>query len=222
MLAQYAAWSATHPNADPRALYVVFGGANDLFGLVRTLPFVDPAARDAFARQRIGEATGNLAQIVGGLIDRGAQRILVANEPDIGLTPALAGTGLESPGSALTLAFNQALADRLQALNGAHDIVLLDVYGLFRSVVSNPQLYGLTEVTRACFPEGLTPDPAGTPCPDPQYYLFWDEMHPTARAHQLLAAAALEALQVSEPALAGLLAVVVLLLAAFKKKMATR
>jgi phospholipase/lecithinase/hemolysin len=222
MLAQYGAWTAQHASADPRALYVVYGGANDLFGLVRALPLVDPAQRDAFVRHGIGEAAGNLAQIIGGLIDRGAQHILVPNVPDLGLTPSLAGTGLESAGSAVTLAFNQALADRLQALNGARDIVPLDVYGLFRSVIAKPQLYGLTEVTRACFPDGLTPDPAGTPCPDPQHYLFWDEMHPTARAHGLLAAAALAALQVPEPGIAGLFVLVGLLLGAARTRLRVR
>ena len=59
MLAQYAAYASQAGQADPDALYVVFGGANDLFALARGLPALDPASWAAVTQQTIGTSTAN-------------------------------------------------------------------------------------------------------------------------------------------------------------------
>jgi phospholipase/lecithinase/hemolysin len=205
MLAQYAAYASQAGQADPDALYVVFGGANDLFALARGLPALDPASWAAVTQQTIGTSTANLASIVGGLVGLGARHVLVPNLPDLGLTPTLSGTGLEPLASNVTQAFNQALDARLNAIASA-GVVQLDLYALFQSVVTQPDLYGLSEVGLPCYPEGLSGTASSPPCANADDYLFWDEMHPTARAHGLLAAAAVAALAVPEPRGEALLA----------------
>ena len=63
--------------ADPDALYSVWGGANDLLSLT------DPATVPAV----IGGAVAAEVGIVAALQQAGARYVLVANLPDIGLTP---------------------------------------------------------------------------------------------------------------------------------------
>jgi phospholipase/lecithinase/hemolysin len=59
---------------------------------------------------------------------------------------------------------------------------VLDVYGLTESVINNPSLFGLTNVTTDAVQEN-----GGT---NAQGYLFWDFVHPTTYADSLIAAAA--------------------------------
>ena len=74
-------------------------------------------------------------------------------------------------------------------------ILFFDTASLLRTVVNNPGAYGLTNVTDACF------DPAnpGPVCATPDQYLFFDDLHPSARGHQILAQS-LVTIAVPEPA----------------------
>jgi phospholipase/lecithinase/hemolysin len=65
--------------ADPDALHLIWIGANDVF---TTLTFGDKPMG-----QTIQQAVQNTAQAVATLYSRGARHILVANLPDLGLTP---------------------------------------------------------------------------------------------------------------------------------------
>ena len=69
------------------------------------------------------------------------------------------------------------------------DLSFLDTFGLEDAAVANPAAYGFTNVTDPCF-NGVTV------CANPDQYLFWDDLHPTAAGHQLLADAALARLDV--------------------------
>jgi len=88
--------------------------------------------------------------------------------------------------------FNAALFNKLagvQAGNSAVTIYQFDVAALFSQVLANPQSFGLTNVTTPAAP-GL--DPGDTSynisqiAANPNEYLFWDELHPTARVHAIL------------------------------------
>ena len=57
---------------------------------------------------------------------------------------------------------------------------------------SNPAQYGLTNVNTPCFSGAI--DRPGTVCANPDEYLFWDSVHPTAAAHQIFGDFALAAL----------------------------
>ncbi len=61
----------------------------------------------------------------------------------------------------------------------------LDAFSLFQAVEADPAAYGLTNVT----------DPAlfAPPGANPDGYLFWDDVHPTAAAGQIIADAAYRA-----------------------------
>ena len=162
---------------DPDALYVVYGGGNDLL-----------AAEHAPDRGLLVEhAVGAIGSIVEDLAAVGAKNILVPNLPDIGRTPALRQRGpeLAAEGRRLSQAFDAALERRLRQIEAERKVRIhrLDVYALLEQVLANPAAAGFHNVTEPC---------AGAACATA---LFWDHLHPTAVAHDKLAAAALEAVR---------------------------
>lgn len=159
--------------ADPSALYVVWAGANDFF-----LPFTDPALV-------IGQAVTNLATTVGTLQAVGAQHILVINLPDLGLTPYARSIGQQAQLTFLSSAFNGALQGAL-AGPGLR-ATMVDIFSTFQTVAASPATFGLTNVTDAAFN-------GATVIGNPADFLFWDSVHPTAKGHQLIADAVLDAI----------------------------
>jgi phospholipase/lecithinase/hemolysin len=120
-------------------------------------------------------ATGVMDElaIVATLQSVGATHILVPGMPDMGLTPAYYG---DASATAFSFAFDQALQASLP--KGA---TYFDTFGFMHLVVSDPSAFGFTDVTDPCL-VGLTP------CSNPNQYLFWDDLHPTTAADQILAA----------------------------------
>jgi len=165
-------------------VFVVFGGGNDLLPGV-TVGFVANTA------MKLGDIVKNLAA-------RGAAIFLVPNIPNKGLTPSARSAGTTAEEQELTMAFNAAvdvvLNDAATRLNVK--IIRVDLFTLAQSAVMMPTPFGFTNVTDPCL--------VNTVCSDPDSYLFWDDIHPTARAHQFIASAALAAfeaanIQMSQP-----------------------
>jgi phospholipase/lecithinase/hemolysin len=169
----------TNGVADPNALYFVWGGSNDLFA----------AGNNASAQTAI-DAASNITKFVGNLAGMGAQHIVVANLPNIGLTPeAASNSQAQLAASSYSVGFNQLLAGGLNSLYASFptlDLVQFDTYGLFNQIYFNPALYGFSNVTDACF-DGLSV------CTNPDSYLFMDNVHPTTRTHEILGAAIVSA-----------------------------
>jgi phospholipase/lecithinase/hemolysin len=173
--------------ADPEALYIVYGGGNDVRNeLTSTLA---PETLAAAATENVRQAVTNLALA-------GAEYIMVPNLSDLALTPESIAGGPEMMNRATTLsaAFNTALTGVLAGLEAAYpiDLIPLDVRSLFNSVVGNPAQYGLTNVDTPCFTGAV--DRPGTVCTNPDEYFFWDSVHPTTVAHRIFGDYALAAL----------------------------
>lgn len=171
--------------ADPNALYVLAGGANDVFDLW------DAAADSALAQT----ANASFASTMGAMVDRlqaaGARHIVVWNVPNLGLTPGMrsVGSSFASNASALASGMNAALSQRL-AQEGA-DVQLFDVYGLWTQWAAAPSPR-FVNVVDACGAPSRHCDAATA--------LFWDAVHPTAAAHEAMAAALhAQVSQVPEP-----------------------
>jgi phospholipase/lecithinase/hemolysin len=154
---------------DHRALYVVFGGANDFFQM-----FAPGANPDVI----IGQAVTNLITSVRTLHAAGAREIVVVDLPNIGLTPR-ANVPPSNPQIATFLSglFNQALGRALDQLE--FSVVRVSAFALLNRFVAQPEAYGFTNVTT---PGILNPTSGDT-------HLFWDDIHPTTRAHRFVSQA---------------------------------
>jgi thermolabile hemolysin len=164
--------------ADPAALHTVWIGSNDVF---TTLTF------GGDMNSTVVQAVQNTVQAVVTLASHGARHILVVNLPDLGLTPfgLSLGQSFSAQLSYLTDAYNAGLQQALNALDAAGiRTIRLDAADLIRDIVADPAAFGLVNVTTE----------ASTSGDDPQSYLFWDQVHPTAAGHQAVAARAVEEL----------------------------
>ena len=176
--------SANGGRADSRALFTVWGGANDLFAI--TNAGADPTTT-------IASAVTSQIGIVATLQNAGARYILVPTIPDLGVTPAFRALGptAQAQGTALTVNYNTALFGGLTSNNLR--VIPIDTFTLIREIVANPAEYGFANITgTACQPQitanSLTCNPTSYITPDaPNTYLFADGVHPASRAHQMLA-----------------------------------
>ena len=184
--------AANGGRADSRALFTVWGGANDLFAITNA---------GAPAATTIASAVTSEIGIVSQLQNAGAKYILVATVPDLGLTPAFRAQGAtaQAQGTALTTTYNSSLFSGL-ASNGLR-VIPLDTFNLIREITASPAAYGFSNIAgTACQPQitanSLTCNPSSYVTPDaPNTYLFADGVHPTSRAHQILSQYAVSVLE---------------------------
>ncbi|AMW31809.1 MULTISPECIES: SGNH/GDSL hydrolase family protein [Arthrospira] len=162
------------------ALYILWAGANDYLGGRET---------------DVNIPVNNITQAVSSLYGVGARNFLVLNLPQLGKTPIAQFNPFDpvdpfnsfNPAAlnSLSIQHNQALQQGIlglnQSLSNAH-ISFFDVGSLFDNAIANPQEFGLTNVTDSCL--SLR---SGTICQNPHEYLFWDYIHPTTTAHQIIA-----------------------------------
>lgn len=204
ILAQVAGlWGPAHATADPDALYVLVAGGNDMRD-ARSAYTSDSAADQAGRQAAALDAIGDLGTALGVLASKGAKHVLVSTIPDLGQTPEAAALGLVLASTDASARFNALLPALMAAGAGLGlDMRLLDMAALGTAVrtdaLSNGgAVYGITNVLTPC---GSFTGSIGLSCDSS---LFSDGLHPSARAHQLIGAAALAA--VPEPAAIGLLA----------------
>jgi phospholipase/lecithinase/hemolysin len=204
LLGQLAEFESRYPVADPDALYVVFGGANNIQDALFAAAGGAPAA---VVNAMIEQGVGDIAFILTELAASGAHNFLVPNLPNVALVPRIREFNnplLSAIGAGLGMAFNAGL-DAFLADFGLHEQVWrLDVFDMLQQRVDDPAAFGLVNVTGRCYTGddiGFTGGPP--PCPNPNEYLFWDGIHPTAVVHADLGREALRL--VAEPPTALLL-----------------
>jgi phospholipase/lecithinase/hemolysin len=176
---QVGADLVTHPAVDGRQPFMIWGGTND-FGPHST---PDPAA-----------TVSNLSAEVTELARAGARQFLIPDLMPPGEIPAVNKMAASRARSDdLSAQFNGLLAaaeTRLEATLGIK-IHRLDVHGLVDQVLADPGLFGITNVADRA-KSGDDGDP-GVVVPDPDRYLFWDNIHPTETFERLLGAQAIRA-----------------------------
>lgn len=176
---QYAA----SQNGTANTLYVLFAGANDLID----------------GQTNMSVPVGSLQTSLQTLYTHGARQFLVINLPPLGYTPRFNGSeSTITTANSRAQQFNSALAMMVAGFQTSHpaiNLYQLDVYSLVLDARANPALYGLTNVTQPAAP-GLSPGDTSYDtsqlAPNPNQYLFWDDLHPTTAVHQVLGHRALD------------------------------
>lgn len=133
-----------------------------------------------------------IGSIIGQLDALGIDHILVPNLPDLGAIPEEpTGTYTRAERTTGTIAFNTALKAELEARALTHSITIeqLDIFGLFDEMLFYAADYGFNNVS----------DPWNNSSDDPTGYAFWDDIHPTTRAHFLISGAALPLIETTAP-----------------------
>lgn len=170
------------PRPSGRTLYIVWGGANDIFA----------AMGQPDALSELDAAALSLQRVLAELIAHGASYLLVPNIPDVGITPEVRAQGGEAVAEArrLTDHFNQAverhLANLVRQSSGVR-LHRLDVAAMAARARNDPGSFGFTDIS--------TPCQGSARCEE---HVFWDAIHPTTAAHARVAEAALGALSVHQ------------------------
>lgn len=158
-----------------RPLAAVWFGGNDL--------------RDAFGAANPGaiitQAVTDLVVGVNTLLASGLSDILVLGLPNLGRIPEVTanGAGAIAAATGATLAFNGAVQGALAAPIASGNVRYFDTFALFESIVGNASAFGFTNSTDACLLAAANP----LTCAGDAGFLFHDTIHPTDRAHTLLA-----------------------------------
>lgn len=182
---------ADYNGAPSDALYVVQFGGNDVRDALDAARG-DPTLGTSFAI--LFTAAAEVQATIQTLYDAGARNFLIANSPNLANTPAVNLMGASFITGIFVGTYNGELEGRLIALQETNaDIVIsrFDMYEFTNELVANPGDYGLTNVTAPCL-NFLVEN--GGKCENPDDYLFWDGLHPTAIAHRAIAEAALSGL----------------------------
>ena len=175
-------------SADPRALYAVWFGANDIFQ-----NFLGIAGGVVNPATVIGTAAGAEIAQIARLRAAGARYIMVFNLPDLGSTPQFSVASIGAAGNAaasgLAINYNNALFTGLAGTK----VIPVDAFALFNDVRANAAAFGFTNTTGlacrdtppagllSCGPGNLVATGAATS------YLFADGVHPTSGSHVIVA-----------------------------------
>ncbi len=174
---QITDYLATHPKIDDNTLFVVWGGAIDVLNATSDDDVVDAGINQSLNIQR--------------LIDAGATQFIVPNLPPLGLTPRLNGSAETSgPATEASALYNDVLSSGIAFLRDFNrdrrlQISRLDVFSLFYRIQAAPSKYSLVNITGSSQGAAV----------DPDTYLFWDDLHPTTRGHNILAVTAAKVLK---------------------------
>lgn len=173
---------------NPDALFVLWAGANDYLP-TNSLSF-EPSGTPELP-------VTNITAAVSALEAAGAQNFLVLNLPDLGTLPGTLSSNHAQRLNDLSQAHNNFLFGQmggLEKLPGFDaNIISLDINTLFKQAISQPSQFGFTNVTEPCLNQQTF-----IPCSNPDEYLFWDNIHPTTAAHQVIGKFAFTTLQAAD------------------------
>lgn len=167
--------------ASPEALYVIEIGTND----VRDALGAGPGGPAILAA-----ALTSVRMNVDALYAAGARRFLIWNVPNPAFTPVIRSLNnplVSAAAAALATSYNSGLDGQIAVLRATRPgiaIEVLNVSQLLNTVVANPAAFGFTNIVTPC----ITPSEAPFFCQQPDDYLFWDGVHPTAAMHAVVAA----------------------------------
>lgn len=182
------------------AVYLVSFGSSDFVQNYYVNPFLYKAyTPDQYSSYLVGIFTNTIKTLHG----LGARRIGVTSLPPTGCLPAARTLfGFHESGCVSRLntdaqSFNKKLnsaATQLQKQLPGLKLVIFDIFKPLYDIISNPAKNGFKEATKGCCGTGTVettsllcnPKSIGT-CSNASEYVFWDSVHPSQAANQLLA-----------------------------------
>lgn len=167
LLVQFQSFLHSHSQVNLNALYIFWIGANDYFQ---------------------GETNPHLPvevilQTIAELANLGIQHVLIANLPDLGQFPATRNNTNAETLSTLATLHNFTLRRGLEQLAlefPSTRLVLLDAYKLYQKVMADPLRFGFANISQGYLSQRYNHQ-------SPDQFLFWDDIHITTTAHQIVA-----------------------------------
>lgn len=156
------------------------GGANDYFD----------------GNTNVSQVIQNLTNSIGSLAQGGAKNFLVFNLPDLGDSPFGKNLGFPDQLNQLTQAHNRQLASAISNISISNpdlNIYSVDINRLFKTIRATPTKFGFKDVTNPCVTGNF--QQVANICDNPDDFLFFDDVHPSSRTHNLIAQAALTAVR---------------------------
>lgn len=196
LLEQIDAFLADNNHVAPSdALYLLFIGSND----VRDAIFAAINSRPDVADMIINDAVDSIGNNVLELAAAGARFVMVVNAADVGSAPLTkifagevgGGEAIIALATEMSRMFNVRLSDRLGEIkkSDAVDIVEFDLFIFFQEILTNQKALGFTNAEDPCFFWEVI-ELKGTFHPgcdaenNIDAFIFFDELHPTARVHE--------------------------------------
>ncbi|MFY7697411.1 MAG: SGNH/GDSL hydrolase family protein [Legionella sp.] len=209
---------ANNGHADPNSLYVFWIGANNYL----SFEVHDPDDQTDLASREIklvNNVINGTKTDLKRLIDLGAQTILVANLPDLGRLPKAISEDEKASYTRISTLHNEQLQSEIEKMMVDYPHVKwlpLDIYSIFHRALNEPSTYSFKNVIDACFLSHPSTEEVkhsrfishsilniislvnkvqtNDICDD---YLFVDLVHPSAKAHKIVANMAIDLLNQS-------------------------
>jgi phospholipase/lecithinase/hemolysin len=191
----------SHGAADPAALYVIMIGGNDVRNAALPGGGGLPAVQDG-VNTEIKEITA--------LSTEGAKNFLVVNVPNVGLIPEFTQDPTLPPGTdanATTYSrdYDSLLSSGLATLDPTlptgTSLTEFDLYAFNTQLLAEAPNLGFTNTRDPCFTQtpfsAVTTTDCGVNGANIGSFVYWDQIHPTARVHAYWAQAFGEALGVT-------------------------
>ncbi|XP_050384168.1 GDSL esterase/lipase APG [Argentina anserina] len=181
-------------------LYLLSAGSSDFVQNYYVNPFVNKF----YTPDQYGDTlVASFRKFITDVYGLGARKIGVTSLPPLGCLPAAVTLfGYNQPGCVARLntdaqAFNKKIinaANSLQKKLPGLTVVVFDIYKPLYDVVKSPSNYGFAEARRGCCGTGIVETTSllcnqksiGT-CANATQYVFWDSVHPSEAANQVLA-----------------------------------